>query len=189
MNLGVVYHALGENEEAVKEYREALRLRPDHASTHYNLGNAFFDLDRFEEAAREYRRAGELEPGDRLAARNLVNTLEAMGDLAGAENVVRDRLAMGDDADLRNRLGDILEKRGDENGAMTEYLRAVELNPRHSAALCNIGLLQYHNGENRVAIETWRRILEYDPESGIVQNIELAEEAIRKEEERKGGDR
>lgn len=189
MNLGVVYHTLGENEEAVEEYREALRLRPDHASTHYNLGNALFDLDRFEEAAEEYRRAGELEPGDRLAARNLVNTLEAMGDLEGAVNEVRDQLAAGDDADLRNRLGDILEKQEDEEGAMTQYRRAVELNPRHSAALCNIGLLQYHNGQNRRAIETWRRILEYDPESGIVRNIKLAEEAMRLDREREVGDR
>lgn len=38
--LGLVLHRLGRSAEAIPHYRQALRLRPDHAETHHNLGVA-----------------------------------------------------------------------------------------------------------------------------------------------------
>jgi len=180
LNLGTVYRELNRNEQAVVEYREAIRLRPDWAEAHYNLGNALFDLERYGEAEEAYRAASAIDPENRDAARCRVNAREKAGDLAGAEGLVREELARrGEDADLRNRLGDLLEKRGREEEALAEYRRAVELNPRHSAAHCNIGLVYFHRGENEEAIRAWKRILAYDPDSPIRENIRLAEDAMR----------
>jgi Flp pilus assembly protein TadD len=39
-NLGNALRAQGKTDEAIAEFREAIRLKPDHASAHTNLGNA-----------------------------------------------------------------------------------------------------------------------------------------------------
>ena len=37
-NLGTALEATGKLDEAIAEYREAIRLKPDYAEAHYNLG-------------------------------------------------------------------------------------------------------------------------------------------------------
>lgn len=175
-NLGSVYHEMGDLEKAEAELREAVRLRTEWAGPRYNLANVLFDLGRYEEAAEQYRLAARFAPRDPLIARNWSNAAEKAGDLAGAERVVREWLEQsGENADLRNRLGDLLEKLGREEEAMEEYERAVALDPRHSAAWNNIGLLRYHGGETDAAIQAWRKILAYDPASPVIDNIRSAE--------------
>ncbi len=183
LNLGVSLRALNQDHEAEGEFREALQIRPEWATARYNLGNVLYDLGRFGEAVEQYGYAIELDPGNSLCIRNLSNACEASGDLEGAEEAVRNGLAaVGEDADLRNRLGGILEEQGLVDEALIEYRRAVSINPRHSAAICNIGLVQSHRGEYQSAIITWRTILEYDPGSPIIRNIEMAEAALRDRE-------
>ena len=182
LNLGASYHALGEDRKAAAELREAIRLRPEWAGARYNLGNVLFDMGRFDEAAVEFGRAVEMDPGNELFVRIHSNARERAGDREGAEETVRLGLTrIGESADLQNRLGDLLEKDGRTGEALGEYLRAVEIDPRHSVAWNNIGLLYYHQGDSEKAIETWRKILVYDPASPVVQNIRMAEEAIRRE--------
>ncbi len=183
LNLGTAYHAMGEDEQGVVELREAIRLRPDWSTARYNLGNTLYDLGRFKEAADEYRKSVRIEQTNVRFAWNLSNALERQNKLSEAENAIREALVRcGEDADLRNRLGDLLEKQGAEENALAEYNNAVSLDPRHSSAICNIGLVQFHRGELRDAIATWRTILEYDPESPIISNIMMAEDALAEEE-------
>jgi Flp pilus assembly protein TadD len=53
LNLGNTLFRQGRLEEAVAEYREALRIDPDYAGAHYNLGQALSRLGRESEAAAE----------------------------------------------------------------------------------------------------------------------------------------
>ncbi|MFC5467576.1 tetratricopeptide repeat protein [Cohnella suwonensis] len=54
----VAHHDLGRYEEAVNDFREALRRRDDSkASTYYELGNVYMKTGRFPEAEDSYRRA------------------------------------------------------------------------------------------------------------------------------------
>jgi serine/threonine protein kinase/tetratricopeptide (TPR) repeat protein len=49
-NLGFQYGKLGQNEKAVEEYREVLRLNPSLGQTHSTLAGALIRLNHFEEA-------------------------------------------------------------------------------------------------------------------------------------------
>ncbi|MBU4373008.1 MAG: tetratricopeptide repeat protein, partial [Euryarchaeota archaeon] len=49
-------------DEAEKEYRKALEIRPDAHITHVALGNLFGELKRFDEAEKEYTNAIEIQP-------------------------------------------------------------------------------------------------------------------------------
>ena len=53
----------GRTNDAVREYREAIRLAPDELMLHVGLGNRLLDFDRFDEAEAEMREAVRLQTG------------------------------------------------------------------------------------------------------------------------------
>ena len=58
--------------EALAQYQEALRLKPDFAEAHYNLGNALAALpDRLPEALAHYEEALRLNPDNAQAQNNI----------------------------------------------------------------------------------------------------------------------
>lgn len=61
-NKGVKYWEEDKIKEAIKEYKEAIRIEPDHASAHYNLGLAYRQQGRVKEAIGEYKKAIRIEP-------------------------------------------------------------------------------------------------------------------------------
>lgn len=69
-NLGLVLAAKGRTEEALEQYRLALRLRPCYASAHNNLGAALLQSGRLDEAEAHFRRALACDPSCVTAARN-----------------------------------------------------------------------------------------------------------------------
>jgi serine/threonine protein kinase len=59
---GKALYEKGEREEAIKEFREALRLDPKDALAHTSLGVALYDKGQLDEAIKEYREAIRLDP-------------------------------------------------------------------------------------------------------------------------------
>ena len=61
----------GQTAEAIRQYEEAIRLKPDHAEAHNNLGVAFYQQGRTGEAIRQFQEALRLKPGLARARKNL----------------------------------------------------------------------------------------------------------------------
>jgi Tfp pilus assembly protein PilF len=61
----------GNPEEAVANFRQALRLKPDYDNAHLNLATVLTMQDRFDEAISHYREVLRLIPNDRRARRGL----------------------------------------------------------------------------------------------------------------------
>jgi tetratricopeptide (TPR) repeat protein len=61
-NLAVDLQGQGKLEEAVAEYRTAIRIRPDLAEAHISLANALDEQGKDEEAIAEYRAAIRIKP-------------------------------------------------------------------------------------------------------------------------------
>jgi Flp pilus assembly protein TadD len=57
LNLGNALFRLGRTDEAIAQYREALRLFPGYSGAHFNLGQALSSLGRFAEADAEFAAA------------------------------------------------------------------------------------------------------------------------------------
>src|SRR5439155_25954774 len=53
-NRGNTLHSQGKVDEAIAEYREALRIDPNHRDARYNLGIALYDQGALDEAIVEY---------------------------------------------------------------------------------------------------------------------------------------
>jgi tetratricopeptide (TPR) repeat protein len=56
---------------AIKEYRQALRIKPNNAETHYKLGFVLFRKGLLDEAIEEWREALRINPEDAIAYKNL----------------------------------------------------------------------------------------------------------------------
>ena len=60
--LGEVYENIKNYENALKQYREALRLNPGAPGLHYAIGHTFWKMKRFDEAVPELERELALNP-------------------------------------------------------------------------------------------------------------------------------
>jgi tetratricopeptide (TPR) repeat protein len=76
-DLGIAYASKGQLNQAIAEFREALRLDPDSAQTHWHLGAALADRGVLDEAADHLRRSVQLDPSNEDARRDLAAILAA----------------------------------------------------------------------------------------------------------------
>ena len=81
-NLGVLYSQKGSVDEAVKEFREAIRLDPDYESPYRNLAKIYF-YQRNEEIARDFQQWTDEVP--EICAKILFNLSLALMDVGRAE--------------------------------------------------------------------------------------------------------
>jgi len=79
VNLGIHLKEHGRLEEAIAQYRKAVRINPYHPDVHYNLANALVAIGRFAESVEPYLQAVRLDPDDPDAPGNLANVLNRLG--------------------------------------------------------------------------------------------------------------
>ena len=70
-SLGNALHDKGQDDAAIAEYREAIRLKPDFFMAHSNLGSALGHEGQYDAAIAEDREAIRLKPGFAEAHNNL----------------------------------------------------------------------------------------------------------------------
>jgi len=70
-NLGNVYFAKRMPDEAIREYKNAIKERPDYTQAHLNLGNVYYLKNMFKEAAAEFEETVKLDPYNGQAHNNL----------------------------------------------------------------------------------------------------------------------
>jgi tetratricopeptide (TPR) repeat protein len=140
--LGRIYYFTKNYKEAEKEYREAIRINPEHAKAHYNLGLLLANLKRNNEAEKEYREAIRINPEHTEAHNNLGVLLANLKRYNKAEKEFREAIRINPEhAEVHNNLGVLLDdlKRYDE--AEKEYREAIQINPEHAEAHNNLGVL------------------------------------------------
>jgi protein O-GlcNAc transferase len=98
-NLGVALaHVPGRLDEAIEQFRAALRLDPSFAGAHNNLGLALSQRkERVPEAVAEYQSAIRLDPGFAPAWYNLGAALYQLGNLKAAADAFREELRLSPD--------------------------------------------------------------------------------------------
>jgi Flp pilus assembly protein TadD len=69
--LGIALARRGRIDEAIPEFRHALRLNPDSAQTHWHLGAALASRGMRDEAIAHLRRSVQLDPANPLARHDL----------------------------------------------------------------------------------------------------------------------
>ena len=139
VNLGTVYSRRGQLDEAIREYRESLRLNPYYGLTHYNLGNALLQKGEVDEAIQHYQLAILLLPMSVDSYNNLGLALRKKGRVDEAIRQFQQAVRLKpDDADIHYNLGAALAQRGQMDEAIRQFQEALRLQPDYGDARRNL---------------------------------------------------
>lgn len=82
--LGNYYSSSNSYQNAVTNYEECIRLKPEFSDAILNLGNAYFQLSDFKKAGRCFSKVIEINPTDKEAYNNLGVVFESSGEFEKA---------------------------------------------------------------------------------------------------------
>jgi tetratricopeptide (TPR) repeat protein len=132
-NLGIAYGAQGRVDEAIDQFRKAVKIKPGYAEAYYNMGFAFKLQDNLDKAIDCFSRALEIKPDYADAHNNLGLALRLKGNVA--EAIEHFRKSIDFDADnyrAHYNLAQALRLQGDSDEAIIHYRKVLQINPAHT---------------------------------------------------------
>jgi tetratricopeptide (TPR) repeat protein len=169
--LGQAYELTARPQEAIRYFRESIRLKPSGASIHYELGRVLAnsaDRNTQLEGAREMRRAIDLNPREAEYYIKLGIWFMDQGDLKsavvlltqGAENTKPSD-------DLYLLLGLAQYWQYGSASAVPTLQKAIELNPHNGLAYTLLGAFYFCDRDYGNALSYFQRATQEDPKSGL----------------------
>ena len=141
-NQGVVYMDQHNYTRGFEQFSAAVALEADYATGHANLGIAYYSLGKYDSASVALQRALELDPGHLHALYTSGLIYHAQGREDGYPKALeafrRVASADADDPLVRYYLGRTLAKLGQHEEAITEFRRAIDLDPFNVSAYYNL---------------------------------------------------
>jgi PEGA domain-containing protein/tetratricopeptide repeat protein len=173
----------GKNRDAVKEYEQALVLRPVFPEAHIGMARSFVTLQDFEQAEKQ------IQAAIKIGGRTLVEARTVLANLRRSQGLVEEsvveyrnalRLARGNSFEAHIGLGIALGEMGKVDEAVREYrvgiLQDMETEPILYHQLAEI---LEKAGRNKEAIEAYRAYLRLDPEGELASAVESIIERLK----------
>lgn len=134
-NHGNVLSELERHDEAIRQLRHSLLIRPGTPQTLFNLGNALMKMRRWDEAADNFAGALAAQPDFVAAMQNYGDALREMGRYPEAIAMLRKAAALSPaDSEVQIALGVALEESGDLEAAGPVFDTALAQDPCAAAA-------------------------------------------------------
>ncbi len=165
--LGVINVHLGSMEEAAAAWRQAVAVKPDFAEGHCNLANALFCLGRREEAVEHYRQTLRLQPDYSEALNNMGTALNELNRLDEAAQCYETALGLAPTALLHYNLANVRTRQQRLGEAVTQYQRALALEPERPELYNNLGNALRHLGRYADAEASYREALKLQPDHAM----------------------
>ncbi len=171
INLGLALYDRGRNDEAIVEFREAIRLKKDYANAHVSLGDALRVNGRLDEAIAEHREAIRLGKDSSAAHNNLGSALVDKGQLNDAIAEFREAIRLKKNYDLAHfNLGNALRIKGQLDGAIDEYREAIRLKKDDASVHNNLGIALFDKGQLDEAIAEYREAIRLEKAKANAHN-------------------
>jgi len=170
----------GKLDDAIREYREALRLRPNFPGAHVEIGIALKGKGDSDGELAEYRAAVRLDPDNADAHRFIAMSLferNADLDTAIAESRITVRLDPTD-AYVHALLARMLEKKGDKGGAIAEYRESLRVEPQNALTHYHLSKLLESNRDIEGAMQECELAHSLEPEDDLYSGCERIRERI-----------
>jgi tetratricopeptide (TPR) repeat protein len=165
---------LGEWQKARESFEKAHRLDPKSAAALVALGQISAEMKDFVSARKYYEEALKLEPNGQYA-QTAKESLQKLKKTPGDRQASQPNLK---EANGYNERGIAKGVKGDIDGAIADFTRAIELHPKYSTAYTNRGLAKKNKGDLNGAIADCTRAIELDPkDAGAYSNRGIAKQA------------
>jgi tetratricopeptide (TPR) repeat protein len=195
VNYATELQEAGRDDEAAKEFAEAIRLNPGSAKAHVNLGSLLTTKGELDQAESHLEQALRIEPKNAEYHSGYAYLLDQLGrkDQAASECETAIRLAPKS-AQAHYGYGAFLEKHGQPEEAIAKYRQTLQLDPAHVDAHIDLGSLLLEKSELTEAREHFEKASEINPklaqphnylgkvlmrEGNVSQAIAQFEEALR----------
>ncbi len=163
-NRGVAYYAKGENDRAIVDYSDALRLDPKYVDAYNNRGRAYFAKGDKDRAFADFSETIRLNPKYAFAYNNRGLVYYGRGDNDRAISDYSAAIRLDPKyVDAYNSRGNAYYAKGDKDRAFADYSEAIRLDPKFAFAHHNRGLVYYAKGDKDRAIADYSAAIRFDP--------------------------
>ena len=164
-NLGVALKKQGHLDMAVSHYQKALQLEPQYGEAHFNLGLAMASAGQIDRAADHFEEALRIKPDDiniqRQREKTRVMLMAVNDEIKTVNALITSNPSV---PELHLKLGDLLKKKGDMQGAVVSYRTALVQDEAFVPAIKKLGVLYATEGEFERAILAFKEIARLEPE-------------------------
>ena len=174
--IGQLFFDKGKFAEAAQHFKRATELKPEIPDNYNSLGLAYCRLEQFDEGIVEYRKALQLK-GEKPSTAKSAGVATMRTNLANALTLTANNLI--DSARVLFEQGAAIAAEADRKTAMeryeeaiSEYEKALELEPQHPAIHRNLGLVLIRLGRYDEAVVHLQTVLR------LVPNEPTAREAL-----------
>lgn len=148
-NLGFELALQGRTDDAIKHYKEALRINPDFEMSYINLGKALLSQGKLDKSINYYQALLTMKPSYAGIHHNLGIMLLRKGEIDNAIFHFREALRIRYDyAEVYNSLGAAMVFKGEITEAIIHFKEALRIRPDFSDAEKNLDKL-----ENKMALK------------------------------------
>jgi protein O-mannosyl-transferase len=164
LHLGNALDQIGELDEAMIHYREAIKMCPEKPDAYNNLGNDLRQQGKADEAITQYQAALRIKPDNADAHYNLGIAFRQQGKVDEAITQYQAALQINPGhAAAHINLGSALLQKGRVDEAIAHLQKALQLNPGNAQALNNLGTAFQQKGDMPEAIAQYQQAAQLDP--------------------------
>ncbi len=168
--LGFAYADSGKYKEAMEAFKQAIRIKPNVAVSHYNLGIVYDSLGKYQEAIEEYKQAIRIKPDYAEAYDNLGNAYADSGKYKEAIEAFKHAIRIKPDYALAHyNLSVVYDSLGKYQEAIEEYKQVIRINPDIVNAHNNLGTAYVNLGMYREAMEAFKQAIRIKPDDAYAQ--------------------
>jgi tetratricopeptide (TPR) repeat protein len=160
------YAAQGKIDEAIVEYRNALKATPRDGDARFKLGNLLLRKGNSEAASKELVRAAELLPKRADVQTRVALIMMAHNDFEAARRYAEAAVnADGKNVEAQIVLANTLARLKDIDGAVRELEEAIQLAPTDARPYTSLGSVRATQRDDAAAEAAYKKAVDLDPKS------------------------
>lgn len=157
--------AKSQNEAAIEEYQEALKLDPENLSDLKVVGNLLISTDRTDEAIEVYEKIIKLDPNNAEAQNVYAQLLGSTGD----EDAFLEAKINASNSDPKNtnllfQIGEMYFKRNEYENSIVYFDKLLAINSQDVMALEYVGNAHQSLAKFKNAISTYEKVVTIQPD-------------------------
>ena len=159
----------GKIEAAIKNFRQAIQLKPDYAAAYNNLGTTLQAQEQLTEAKECYQKVLELEPSIAEAHSNLATIWQLEGNFPEAKTGFIKALELKPSyTPALTNLANIYQQEGDLEQAKNILENRLKQQPNNIAVQTKLASILAEQGYLNKALAIYKAILKQQPESADI---------------------
>jgi len=162
---GNILYAQGDYDAAIKDYTNAIDLKPDNEIGYYNRATAYSSKEDYDKAIFDFNKSIELKQGYEDAYNNRGIALfkkkeydKAIDDYSKAIQIKQDF------ANAYKNRGQVWEAKGDFEKSIADYTKAIELNPQYDLFVRR-GNIKFDQSDYDGAIKDYTKAIDLKPKN------------------------